>query len=83
MSDKKKVIYVKDLVIKADNVTIEPPKRHHRPFDPFFGPVRGVEGEDDKGDRDFDEKEDKYDHDDAEGVEDESSDDDKRPFSWI
>ncbi|WP_268748355.1 hypothetical protein [Gracilibacillus boraciitolerans] len=33
MSDKKKVIYVKDLVIKADNVRIEPTRRR----DPFFG----------------------------------------------
>lgn len=33
MSDNKKVIHVKDLVIKADNVRIEPA---HRP-DPFFG----------------------------------------------
>lgn len=33
MSEKKKVIHVKDLVIKADNVRIEPA---HRP-DPFLG----------------------------------------------
>ncbi|ELK45183.1 hypothetical protein QRD89_05880 [Halobacillus sp. ACCC02827] len=46
MSEKKKVIHVKDLIIKADNVIIEP--QHHRPdhhgqkdrddfVDPFFG----------------------------------------------
>ncbi|MDX8045810.1 hypothetical protein SH601_07380 [Gracilibacillus sp. S3-1-1] len=40
MSEKKKVIYVKDLVIKADNVRIEPNRRH----DHFFGP-RGMEQE--------------------------------------
>ncbi|WP_373895710.1 hypothetical protein ACUL41_11875 [Virgibacillus natechei] len=34
MSDKKQVIHVKDLVIKADNVYIEPPRRERR--DPFF-----------------------------------------------
>ncbi|WP_181349116.1 hypothetical protein [Thalassobacillus sp. CUG 92003] len=35
MSEKKKVIYVKDLVIKADNVKIEP--THEKRRDPFFG----------------------------------------------
>ncbi|HLR61744.1 MAG TPA: hypothetical protein VK097_04805 [Lentibacillus sp.] len=35
MSEHKKVIHVKDLVIKADNVHIEP-RRPRR--DPFFGP---------------------------------------------
>ncbi|WP_407271023.1 hypothetical protein [Radiobacillus sp. PE A8.2] len=77
---KKKVIYVKDLVIKADNVTIEPPKRR-RPVDPFFGPrreeVEAVE----------EERHEK--HDEVESVEEERDDykdDDegeKRPFSWI
>ncbi|MFD1360145.1 hypothetical protein [Lentibacillus salinarum] len=38
MSDHKKVIHVKDLVIKADNVHIEP-RRPRR--DPFFGPRPG------------------------------------------
>ncbi|WP_010529955.1 hypothetical protein [Lentibacillus jeotgali] len=34
--DHKKIIHVKDLVIKADNVHIEP--QQHRPRrDPFFG----------------------------------------------
>lgn len=39
MSSKKQVIHVKDLVIKADNVKIEP-RRHGggRARDPFFGP---------------------------------------------
>ncbi|MGR9050813.1 hypothetical protein ACQ4XT_19430 [Halobacillus faecis] len=44
MSDKKKVIHVKDLVIKADNVVIEPQRddRHDRDdrVDPFFGGPR-------------------------------------------
>ncbi|MRH43408.1 hypothetical protein GH741_12030 [Aquibacillus halophilus] len=43
MSEKKrKVIYVKDLVIKAENVRIEQPapQPRPRPFDPFFGPRR-------------------------------------------
>jgi len=37
MSEQKKVIHVKDLVIKADNVRFEPSRR---PVDPFFGPRR-------------------------------------------
>lgn len=36
MSSKKQVIHVQDLVIKADNVIIEPRRRHHA-RDPFFG----------------------------------------------
>lgn len=35
MSEKKQVIHVNDLVIKADNVIIEQPQSHRR--DPFFG----------------------------------------------
>ncbi len=73
MSEKKKVIYVKDLVIKADNVRIEPTRRH----DPFFGP-RGVE----------DEEEELIEKDEVEEVADEQDDDDKEkgerpPFSWF
>ncbi|HEX6594540.1 MAG TPA: hypothetical protein VF095_08110 [Bacillota bacterium] len=39
MSDKKKVIHVRDLVIKADRVFIRPqrPKRGGPPWDPFMG----------------------------------------------
>nr|WP_289039116.1 hypothetical protein [uncultured Allobacillus sp.] len=36
MSDGKKEIHVKDLVIKADRVSFEPPERK----DPFFGSGR-------------------------------------------
>ncbi|MGN8644580.1 hypothetical protein ACTNEO_00665 [Gracilibacillus sp. HCP3S3_G5_1] len=72
MSDKKKVIYVKDLVIKADNVRIEPTRRH----DPFFGP-RGVEEEEELLEKDA-----------VEETADDKDDDDKEkeerpPFSWI
>lgn len=35
VSERKQVIHVKDLVIKADNVYIEPTRQHHR--NPFFG----------------------------------------------
>ena len=37
MSSKKQVIHVKDLIIKADNVIIEPPRRRREHRDPFFG----------------------------------------------
>lgn len=43
MSRKKQVIHVRDLVIKADNVIIEPPRRKRDPF--FGGPLnRQTEG---------------------------------------
>ncbi|ASF38831.1 MULTISPECIES: hypothetical protein [Halobacillus] len=41
MSEKKKVIRVKDLVIEAENVFIEPQRKEHHDrkdrVDPFFG----------------------------------------------
>ena len=43
MSEKKKVICVKDLVIEADNVFIEPQRIHEEVIDrvdPFFGGPR-------------------------------------------
>ncbi|SFJ66392.1 hypothetical protein SAMN04487936_103242 [Halobacillus dabanensis] len=46
MSEKKRVIHVKDLVIKADNVVIEPQRNDRRDhdrddrIDPFFGGPR-------------------------------------------
>ncbi|WP_226577008.1 hypothetical protein [Halobacillus litoralis] len=48
MSERKKVIRVKDLVIQADNVIIEPQRRNRHEdredwVDPFFGPRRRVE----------------------------------------
>jgi hypothetical protein len=78
MSDKKKEIHVRDLVIKAENVIFEPPK--HRRVDPFFGPRRF---EDDRDDVEVDVDVDV----DVDVKDDESpSDDDRRrrrPFSWI
>ncbi|QDP39808.1 hypothetical protein [Radiobacillus deserti] len=35
MSERKKVIHVKDLVIQAENVRIEPPRPRPRPVRPF------------------------------------------------
>ncbi|MGY0694239.1 hypothetical protein ACW2QC_15910 [Virgibacillus sp. FSP13] len=75
MSDKKKVIHVKDLVIKADNVYVEP--RHHRRYDPFFGPGRQVEEQEEVVESTSD-RDDHYDKDD-----DESGDNRRPPFSWI
>ncbi|UOQ86492.1 hypothetical protein [Gracilibacillus salinarum] len=76
MSEKKKVIYVKDLVIKADNVRIEPTRRH----DPFFGP-RSVEDDHDELLEDVaEEREEHHDHDDHK---DHKDDNDRPPFSWI
>lgn len=43
MSDKKQVIHVKDLVIKADNVHIVRPRHERR--DPFFFGPRGERAE--------------------------------------
>ncbi|MCT2535673.1 hypothetical protein NC661_06635 [Aquibacillus koreensis] len=82
MSEKKKVIYVKDLVIKADNVVIESKKPEPRRVDPFFGP--GPKRDEVVADEVEEEKYDK-DDDDIEAVEDheDDKDDKKRPFSWI
>ncbi|SDJ86584.1 hypothetical protein [Sediminibacillus albus] len=75
MSEKKKVIYVKDLVIKADNVTVEPAQSRHQ-VDPFFGPRR-IESE---------EVEEKVDDEvlgDEDDKENDKEDGGRRPFSWI
>lgn len=71
MTQHKKVIHVKDLVIKADNVIIE---RRSGYRDPIFGMPRGL-------DRRRDQMESR-----DEKRTGESGDDDKerrRPFSWI
>ncbi|RYG72126.1 hypothetical protein EU245_11595 [Lentibacillus lipolyticus] len=85
MSDHKKVIHVKDLVIKADNVHIEP-RRPRR--DPFFGPYspRATE-ERDAWDESSDHEHTHHDHSHHEESTDEHEDRDDRggrpPFSWI
>ncbi|MBB6453069.1 hypothetical protein HNQ94_001517 [Salirhabdus euzebyi] len=82
MSDrKKKEIHVKDLVIKAENVIFEQPKR--RPVDPFFGPRRPVAGTEDevKSEVDFE-----VDEESSSSSSSDEDDDHKRrrpPFSWI
>lgn len=73
VSEKKKVIHVKNLEVHAENVTIIPP--HHR-RDPFFGPRR-EELENSVVDEEQEDNE-------LEEVESESQDDQQRPpFSWI
>ncbi|MFD1040697.1 hypothetical protein ACFQ3N_20255 [Virgibacillus byunsanensis] len=74
MSDKKQVIHVKDLVIKADNVRIEPQRQRR---DPFFGPR--VMGERDESPESPEKRDD---HDDRESSEN-KDDRDREPFSWI
>ncbi len=73
MSEKKKVIYVKDLVIKADNVTFEPPRQQRRQVDPFFGPRRMEEEVEEKEHVGADEEEHEKHH----------EEDERRGFSWI
>ncbi|RWZ55121.1 hypothetical protein EQV77_10745 [Halobacillus fulvus] len=74
MSEKKKVIHVNDLVIKADNVIIEPQhhdrhKDHRRDrVDPFFGRRKGRESEESSSRRHHD---------------DESSSSRRKGFSWF
>ncbi|HLR61657.1 MAG TPA: hypothetical protein VK097_04365 [Lentibacillus sp.] len=71
--DHKKVIHVKDLVIKADNVHIEP-QRHHQRRDPFFG--RWMGRDDEAHEKSMDKHDDHH---------EESSEDKKGrgPSSWI
>ncbi|SET15959.1 hypothetical protein SAMN05216389_10699 [Oceanobacillus limi] len=74
MSDNKRVIRVKDLVIKADNVYFEPPRRR----DPFFGGMVRDRRED------TDESSSLKFESSSELVDDEREDkDERRPFSWI
>jgi hypothetical protein len=75
MSDKKQVIHVKDLVIKADNVILDTPKRHRPPRHPLF---------DFPGDKREEESESSSSSLDLESDDEKGKDDDKRrPFSWI
>ncbi|GIO25780.1 hypothetical protein [Ornithinibacillus bavariensis] len=70
MSENKKVIRVKDLVIEAENVIIETKRRH----DPFFGGFRR-EREEERLESSIRE---------SVSVERDGDDErDRRPFSWI
>ncbi|MFD2629677.1 hypothetical protein [Oceanobacillus kapialis] len=74
MSERKQVIHVKDLVIRADNVYIEPSRPHHR--NPFFGGRRQEEAEVEAHHKGVDEEE---------AFEDEKKDREERrdPFAWF
>ncbi|MBP1947216.1 hypothetical protein [Virgibacillus litoralis] len=76
MSDNRKVIHVKDLVIKADNVYFDRPDRRRR--DPFFGDRQdddeSVEGTESSSHRD---------RDDESSSSDSNDNDNRGPFSWI
>jgi hypothetical protein len=71
MSENKKVIRVKDLVIEADNVIIETKRRP----DPFFGGFRRG-GEEER-------LESSSSRESVSGERDEGDEQDRRPFSWI
>ncbi|MEQ6388301.1 hypothetical protein RZN22_03115 [Bacillaceae bacterium S4-13-58] len=73
MSEKKRVIKVKDLYVEAENVHFVQPERR-RPVDPFFGRPRRVESPNQE--RESEVKS-------PSGEEGESSDERRRPFSWI
>lgn len=66
--EKKKVIYVKDLVIKAENVRIERERPHH----PFFGAREQEQREEEKEEVRVEEEQ-----------EHKENDHDRPPFSWI
>jgi len=79
MSDEKhkKVIHVKDLLIKADNVHIEQPRRPH--WNPFlFGPRRVAREADTQRETRGKEAAHDADYSSADGAEHP-----KKPFSWI
>ncbi|GGM24636.1 hypothetical protein GCM10011351_07980 [Paraliobacillus quinghaiensis] len=92
--EPKKVIHVKDLVIKADNVYFEPQQEQHRPyerqrpFDAFFG-QRREEGPHERVEAVQEEeyKEDKHEEVEEEILEskDEHKEErnERRPFSWL
>lgn len=75
MSDNRKVIHVKDLVIKADNVYFDRSDRRHR--DPFFGGRHDDERVEGAEDREHD------DRDDESSNSDSDDNQDRGPFSWI
>jgi hypothetical protein len=70
MSENKRVIRVKDLVIEAENVIIEPKRRP----DPFFGGFR--RGEDDRMESSSSSER-------RESSNREKDERDRGPFSWI
>ena len=89
--EPKKIIHVKDLVIKADNVYFEPqeeqrrPVERQRPFDVFFGPRR-EEGPREQVEATQEEQLEEETHEEEElEAENEHKEerDERRPFSWL
>lgn len=84
VSEKKQVIHVRDLVIKADNVIIEGKQQRRR--DPFFGRYieddRSKDVEDAKDVEQKSQEENKNDDGEDEDKESEPKFE-KRPFSWF
>lgn len=81
MSDKKQVIHVKDLVIKADNVVLDTPERPRPPRHPIFG----FPGDKREGKEELESSSSGFDLEssDEKGKDDRKDDDERRPFSWI
>lgn len=80
MSERKQVIHVKDLVIKADNVYVERGRRrehdHHQHLDPFFGSERNEE--------ESERRESSNDHQHTQEFESGEQDEERRrPFDWF
>ncbi|CQR47982.1 hypothetical protein BN1058_02319 [Paraliobacillus sp. PM-2] len=80
MSESKKVIHVKDLIIKADNVHFEPTQRTERPrpFDAFFGVRRPTDEQVESV-----EQEEKLEVEEMEEDDEQQEKPDRRPFSWL
>ncbi|GEL77137.1 hypothetical protein [Tenuibacillus multivorans] len=77
MSERKKEIHVKDLVIKADHVVFERPERQADPF--FWGPRPR---RDERMEVEEEEVTERDEHDDDEHKEEEERDR-RPPFFWI
>ncbi|MBP1969057.1 hypothetical protein J2Z83_001160 [Virgibacillus natechei] len=86
MSEKKQVIHVKDLVIKADNVIIEGTQQQQRRRDPFFGRyIEDDRSKDVEAAQDVEHKPQEENKDDDGEDEDKESEPrfERRPFSWF
>ncbi|WP_117170906.1 hypothetical protein [Paraliobacillus sediminis] len=83
--ESKKIIHVKDLVIKAENVHFEPthqqrPEERSRPFDAFFGKRREEEAV--QEDRVEEVRDEEVKEEQEEALETEKREE-RRPFSWL
>lgn len=87
--EAKKIIHVKDLIIKAENVHFEPSyqqKRQEerpRPFDAFFGKRRDEEAEQADYSDKVEEVRDEEVQEEQEEVLETEKREERRPFSWL